>query len=140
MNPAVDARLVEIGLDECLRLLTDHHLGRVAITVGSQPVVFPVNYTMADAEVVFRTGPGSQLHAAAGRRVAFEIDSADAQYHDGWSVVVQGVAAEERDADRLAALAKLPLTPWVSGAREHWMCIKEGVVTGRRISHVATNE
>jgi nitroimidazol reductase NimA-like FMN-containing flavoprotein (pyridoxamine 5'-phosphate oxidase superfamily) len=42
-------------------------------------VVFPVNYVLDRHTVVFRTEPGTKLHAAArGSRVCFEVDRADA--------------------------------------------------------------
>jgi nitroimidazol reductase NimA-like FMN-containing flavoprotein (pyridoxamine 5'-phosphate oxidase superfamily) len=121
--------------DECLRLLARHHLGRLAVVVDDQPLVFPVNYALAGHSIVFRTDPGTKLHAANGHRVAFEIDGTDAQYHEGWSVLVVGTAHEELEPSRLHDMARLPLAPWRPGATAHWMRISTGAVTGRRISH-----
>ena len=132
----VRTRLEPMDVDECLRLLADHHLGRLAVVVDGQPLVFPVNYALSGRQIVFRTDPGTKLYAAAGRRVAFEIDGADALYHDGWSVLVVGRAHEERDGARLRAFAQLPLSPWASGPKAHWMCIAGGAITGRRLTHV----
>jgi nitroimidazol reductase NimA-like FMN-containing flavoprotein (pyridoxamine 5'-phosphate oxidase superfamily) len=125
-----------MDVDECLRLLGDHHLGRLAVVVDGQPLVFPVNYALSGREIIFRTDPGTKLYAAAGRRVAFEIDGADALYHDGWSVLVVGRAHEERDSARLRDFAQLPLSPWASGPKAHWMSIAGGAITGRRLTHV----
>ena len=129
------ARLDEIGYDECLKLLAGHHIGRLAVVVDDQPLVFPVNYALSGRDIVFRTDPGTKLHAASGHRVAFEIDDSDPLYHDGWSVLVVGIAREEHDPARLQALAELPLSPWGSGMKSHWMCIGRGAITGRRLTH-----
>jgi nitroimidazol reductase NimA-like FMN-containing flavoprotein (pyridoxamine 5'-phosphate oxidase superfamily) len=137
MNVTVGSRLEAIPADECLQLLADHHFGRLAVVVDGQPLVFPVNYALSGTQVVFRTDPGTKLHAADGARVAFEIDSADALYHEGWSVLVVGTAYEEHDPMRLRALDGLPLAPWGPGPKSHWMCIRRGAITGRRIRHLA---
>jgi nitroimidazol reductase NimA-like FMN-containing flavoprotein (pyridoxamine 5'-phosphate oxidase superfamily) len=123
--------------DECLRLLARHHLGRLAVVVDDQPLVFPVNYALASHSIVFRTDPGTKLHAAHGHRVAFEIDGTDAQYHEGWSVLVVGTAREELEPTRLRDMARLPLGPWCPGATAHWMRIGTSAITGRRITHSA---
>jgi nitroimidazol reductase NimA-like FMN-containing flavoprotein (pyridoxamine 5'-phosphate oxidase superfamily) len=124
-----------LGADECLRLLGEHGVGRLAVVVDGQPLVFPVHYALHERAIVFRTDPGTKLYASEGRRVAFEIDGVDTQYHEGWSVLVVGVAREERDPARRRELDRLPLAPWVAGAKSHWMVIRGGTVTGRRITH-----
>ncbi len=132
---SVQAHLEEIAVDECVQLLADHHLGRLAVVVDDQPLVFPVNYVMSGRSIVFRTDPGTKLHAANGHRVAFEIDHFDARYHDGWSVLVVGTAHEEHEAARVRDLERLPLRPWCAGAKAHWMRVGGGAITGRRITH-----
>jgi hypothetical protein len=127
--------LEEIPRDECLRLLAEHHLGRLAVVVGEQPLVFPVNYALTGAQVVFRSDPGTKLHGADGKKVAFEIDGTDTLYHEGWSVLVVGEAYEERDPIRVRAFEALPLKPWGPGPKSHWMCIRGGAITGRRVVH-----
>ena len=140
MSVSLGGRLETIDARECLELLIAHHIGRLSVVVGDQPLVFPVNYAMLDRQVVFRTDPGTKLHAANRRRVAFEIDGIDPRYHDGWSVLVVGTAREERDAVRLRKFAALPLAPWVSGAKAHWLYIAGGAITGRRITHLVPDE
>ena len=130
----VHTGLEPIGIDECVRLLAEHHLGRLAVVVDDQPLIFPINYAFAGRRVVFRTDAGTKLYAAKDRRVAFEIDGTDAVYHEGWSVIVVGIAHEELDPARLRELARLPLSPWVSGPKMHWMYISGGAITGRRIT------
>jgi nitroimidazol reductase NimA-like FMN-containing flavoprotein (pyridoxamine 5'-phosphate oxidase superfamily) len=133
----VHTRLEPMEIDECLRLLAEHHLGRLAVVVDDQPLVFPINYALAGRRIVFRTDPGTKLYAAAGRQVAFEIDDADPLYHDGWSVLVVGRAHEERDPGRVREFHQLPLRPWAAGPKAHWVCIANGAITGRRLTHTS---
>ena len=129
------ARLTEIPFERCLALLREHNVGRLAVVVNDQPLIFPVNYALTGRSIVFRTDPGTKLHAAVGQRVAFEIDSADALYHDGWSVLVTGTAIEETDPLRLRQFEALPVRPWGPGPKSHWVSLRAGAVTGRALVH-----
>ncbi len=129
-----DEGLEELGEEECRTLLGDRGVGRVAVSIDAVPAVFPVNYSVLDGDVVFRTGSGTKLDAAVRRAVvAFEVDEVDPLYHEGWSVMVVGVADEITDDDRLARAERLPLRPWAHGPRQHLVAIRSDVVTGRRI-------
>jgi nitroimidazol reductase NimA-like FMN-containing flavoprotein (pyridoxamine 5'-phosphate oxidase superfamily) len=139
MRAVTTGRLVALGPEECLRLLHEHHLGRLAVVIEGQPLIFPVNYAVTGHQIVFRTDAGTKLLAAEGQRVAFEIDDSDPQYHDGWSVLVVGIAREERDATHMRELEQLPLRPWIAGSKSHWMCIGGGAITGRRLTHHTEN-
>jgi nitroimidazol reductase NimA-like FMN-containing flavoprotein (pyridoxamine 5'-phosphate oxidase superfamily) len=133
-EPDYEEGLETLEETECRALLGDRGVGRVAVTIGAVPAVFPVNYSVLDGEVVFRTGSGTKLDAAVRRAViAFEIDEVDPLYHQGWSVMVVGVADVVVDADRLSRAEHLPLRPWARGARQHLVAIRSGIVTGRRI-------
>jgi nitroimidazol reductase NimA-like FMN-containing flavoprotein (pyridoxamine 5'-phosphate oxidase superfamily) len=133
-GPQSESVLEPIGSDECLRLLGTHHIGRIAVVVDGRPLIFPVNYAMAGRQVVFRSDPGTKLRAAIGQHVAFEIDGVDGMYHGGWSVLVVGRAEEEDNPTHLQDLARLPFTTWVGGPKAHWVRIKGGAITGRRIT------
>ena len=133
-EPGAEARWQELSKSECFELLARERLGRVAVVDDRGPVVFPVNFVLDRHMVVFRTGEGTKLAAAClGRRVAFEIDAADAAAHTGWSVVVRGEATEVTDPAELARLRKLPLDPWAPGRKTHYVRILPAVLTGRRI-------
>jgi uncharacterized protein len=119
---------------DCLHLLRAHGLGRLAITLREQPMIFPVNYAMDGDRVVFRTDRGTKLHGAVGHAVAFEIDGFDRLYHEGWSIVVIGIAEEVTDGAEIARLATLPLGTWAPGEHAHWVRIRTGAITGRRIT------
>lgn len=99
--------LVELDETQCLTLLAREPVGRVGITVGSLPVILPVNFAVVDGFIVFQTSPGTKLRAATSNHVvAFEVDSYESDGHTGWSVLVQGIASattEPEVVDRLLA-------------------------------------
>lgn len=118
---------------ECRDLLGHHAVGRVAVTVGGLPAVFPVNYVMVDGDVVFKTGEGTKLSAALRHAVvAFQVDEIDRLYHEGWSVLAVGTAEVVTDPDDLDP-DDLPLAPWAAGTRDHLVRIRPELVSGRRI-------
>jgi uncharacterized protein len=124
-----------LDADECLSLLDQHHLGRVAFLKGTAPIILPVNYALADGLVVFRTDAGSKLEVALRRQpVAFEVDGIDDVNRTGWSVLVRGAAELVSDADELTRLHRLPLITWTPAATPHYVRIGSAEVTGRRIN------
>ncbi len=127
--------LETLSEDECWALLESHHLGRLATVIAGQPEIFPVNYHAEDRSIIFQTAAGTKMASAVlGVGVAFEIDHADALYHEGWSVVLKGDAYEiEAMEERLAAEA-LPLQPWAPANKDRYVRIVPVEVTGRRLS------
>ena len=97
--------LIDEGLElleetEALRLLAHGEIGRVGVTMGALPAIFPVNYRLIDGCVVFRSSPGSKMSAAAsGAVVAFEVDDYNAADRSGWSVLVVGPSEVVHDLD-----------------------------------------
>jgi uncharacterized protein len=121
---------------ECLELLASRHVGRVAVSIGAVPAMFPVNFALLDSCIVFRTGSGTKLDAALRNSVvAFEVDDVDPLYHGGWSVLVVGVADEVRDPASLDRALALPLAPWAPGERNHVVALRPEFISGRRIAH-----
>jgi nitroimidazol reductase NimA-like FMN-containing flavoprotein (pyridoxamine 5'-phosphate oxidase superfamily) len=120
--------------DECLRLLATATIGRLAITFGALPVILPVNFRLVDDRIVFRTGVGTKLDAAAcGAIVAFEVDEFDPMSHTGWSVVVTGQAREVTDADELASL-EIDLVPrWAPRGDGRVVEVPTEMISGRRL-------
>ncbi len=128
--------LEHLSRTECLDLLGRSHLGRLAFndSVGTFPMVVPVNYLMFDGSVVFRAGPGAMLGAALrSAEVAFEVDETDDVERTGWSVLVRGNAEELVDPDVLVALGARHLQPWAAGSRRHYVRVSTNLVSGRRI-------
>jgi nitroimidazol reductase NimA-like FMN-containing flavoprotein (pyridoxamine 5'-phosphate oxidase superfamily) len=125
----------DLPVEECLELLGAATLGRVAVRLGDAPAILPVNYALLDDEVVFRTDPGTKLTAALmGVRVAFEVDAADPDARNGWSVLVVGYAEEIRDRSTLRRVDELGLKPWVAQAPDFVVRIRAERITGRRVS------
>lgn len=123
-----------IPADECLRLLERGHVGRVGLTQSGRPVILPVNYVLDGDTVVFRTDEGTKLRFAQRRSfVAFEVDDIDAIYHTGWDVLVTGVAEEVHDPGEIERIDKLGLRPWAEGPKRHYVRIRPGAITGRRV-------
>jgi nitroimidazol reductase NimA-like FMN-containing flavoprotein (pyridoxamine 5'-phosphate oxidase superfamily) len=115
-------------------LLAAGTLGRVALIDDRGPVVFPVSFVLDRHTVVFRTEPGTKLHAAGrGSLVCFEADGTDAAGRPGWSVIVRGEITEVTDPAELARLRALPLRVQAPGARDHYVRILPAALTGRRI-------
>ena len=128
-------RWQELTKDECFRLLSAQHLGRLALADDHGPIALPVNYVLDQHTVLFRTDEGTKLDAAArGARVAFEIDGVDEATRTGWSVLVRGEAALVTDQAELARVRALPLYPWAPGAKSHYIRILPSLLTGRRIA------
>lgn len=137
MSDTTDRTGLEVlSEDECRELLARPpvRVGRLAFVVDGQPKVMPVNYIWHEDTVVFQTNSGSKLDAAYQTElVAFEIDAVDAQWRDGWSVVVEGRVAAVEDPDEANALAELPLRPWAEKQRRIYVRIHPSRITGRRL-------
>jgi len=132
-----DKRFQELTTRECLDLLGQRHLGRLAfVDQGSVlPLITPVNYLLDVDTVMFRTDAGSKLAAAVrGAPVAFEVDGLDEPRRVGWSVLVRGHAEQVTDPTELSRLQQAPLLPWAPGAKAHYVRINARHVTGRRIN------
>ncbi|MFP3989757.1 pyridoxamine 5'-phosphate oxidase family protein [Streptomyces sp. E11-3] len=130
-NPQWD----ELSAEECRARLSTHGVGHLAVSTSQGPVVVPVNYSVIDGEVVFRTAPDSTLAAAVGTHVAFEVDQIDDALSQGWSVLVRGHARETTDPDAVRRLEERAYSrPWVGGERNVWVRIDPDTITGREIT------
>ncbi len=136
MTTSVDRRtgLEELDKGECLRLLHEAAVGRLAVVVDGQPLIFPVNFALDDDSIVLRTDEGTKLHGARSGPVAFECDHVDTTYHTGWSVLMTGRAVEVVEPAEVTRLSALPLGPWLPGPTPVWLRIRPRSTTGRRIS------
>lgn len=131
----------ELTRTECGDLLATHGVGRLAVPTAQAPVIVPVNYSVVDGTIVFRTARGAAPSLAVGCPVAFEVDRIDDTFSEGWSVLVRGHARMVTDlgeAHRLAGRAHS--TPWAGGRRDVWVRIHPYAVTGRRISRRAETD
>lgn len=132
------AELKELTYSECRALLVAAQAGRVAVSTPDGPHIIPLNYSVVDESIVFRTTPFSVL-ATYGRnaKLAFEVDSFHDEVQLGWSVVVRGRADVVTDAVELAHIRQIcPPVPWADGARNLHFRLALQEVTGRALGHV----
>jgi len=122
--------------EQCLVLLTSNQVGRLAVVMDGQPLVFPVNYLFDGGSILVRTGMGTMLRGASFAQVAFEIDGSDADRRSGWSVMVQGMGHDITDAvDRSSEhLKTLEVVPWAPGSKPRLLRIDPRTITGRRFN------
>jgi nitroimidazol reductase NimA-like FMN-containing flavoprotein (pyridoxamine 5'-phosphate oxidase superfamily) len=122
---------------ECLRLMASAPVGRIVYTRRAMPAVEPVNFALDQGHIVIRTHPGGKLAAAIGHAVvAFEADEFDLTTHTGWSVTIVGTAQEVTDPAEIARLEDIGLATWAPGEHKHFVRIKPGIITGRRLRGV----
>lgn len=123
-------RPLEAG--ECMQLLADGGVGRLVFVTEHGPEAVPVNFTLYDGTVVFRTTPDSIVARQIGQRVSFQVDRLDEAVRRGWSVLVTGYARQISNpavASRLRAVVE----PWVGKHRHVYMMIDPSRISGRRI-------
>lgn len=130
--------LVELDLEQCIRLLASHNIGRVALVDdGGFPVVFPVNFRLVDRDrqhwIAIRARPEGAIDHP-GHQVALQLDEVDEVHHTGWSVLVRGTL---ETVDRTAAdfAEHFDPGPWLD-ERDAWLVIEPAQITGRAVSGV----
>lgn len=119
--------------DQCLALLQTESLGRVGLSVGALPAIFPVNYRLVDGDILSRTGEELKRRAAMhGNVVCFEVDHIDWPMAEGWSILIVGMAVEIIDP-AAHDLQDLRFTPLAGDSRGHLVRIRPEMMTGRKI-------
>ncbi|TDC97482.1 pyridoxamine 5'-phosphate oxidase family protein [Actinomadura sp. 7K507] len=136
-NSSAQPVLEELGRADCMELLGQAGIGRVAFDDGEGPTVVPVNYAVDGNAVIFRTSVTGRLNrslltsVAGGEvRAAFEVDRFDEASHEGWSVLLRG-GAHPLTVEEQASVAQV--SPWPGGDREAWFRLSAREVTGRRL-------
>jgi len=134
--------LEELSAEECLKLISPDGVGRIGFTTPSGPVVLPVNYTMHQEAILFRTAFGGPMDEDLNSgiedlefKVAFEVDHIDTATREGWSILVQGPAHRVSAEDELAAVRDSAPESWAGGERRLYIRIAPVQLTGRRIRH-----
>lgn len=130
-----EAWLEELPIEDCLRLLGQRSVGRVAIVVDGSPIVLPVNYRLVETcgltWVALRTRPGGVIEQAT-MNVAFEIDDIDTAHRQGWSVLVRGTL-HHVDPDAANFRDRFDPEPWLNADRDSWLVIEPFAISGRRL-------
>jgi nitroimidazol reductase NimA-like FMN-containing flavoprotein (pyridoxamine 5'-phosphate oxidase superfamily) len=115
-------------------LLSTESIGRVVLTEQAMPTAVPAAYAVDEGTIVFRTPAGAALAAASGSTVvAFEVDSIDELEHEGWSVVVTGLARAVRDPEELRRAADLAIPHWLEPGDSELIRLVPSIVSGRLI-------
>ncbi|GAA4947553.1 hypothetical protein GCM10023224_34040 [Streptomonospora halophila] len=133
---APDPAIRPLGTRECLELIGPGGVGRVAFTetAGAAPLVLPVNYTLSEGAVVFRTAAGGVIARHTPGPMSFQVDRLDGGTSEGWSVLATGRAETVDDEARLARLrAHHTVRPWAGGERDVWVRFEPERITGRRV-------
>ena len=137
MTNQLDPTILELDEHQCWELLRSHEVGRLAVAIANHPDIFPINYVVDHASVVFRTAEGTKLQAATGDTpVALEADGVNADTGVAWSVVIKGQAAPVQNPQEVMDTVGLLLFPWQAGKKEHFVRITPDTVTGRRFKEV----
>jgi hypothetical protein len=131
--------VTELGQASSWELLASSSFGRLGVSVGDHPKIFPVDYYSDGASIVFRTAAGTKLHdLLMNRFVAFEVDHRDET--QAWSVVIDGTARVVTDQDEVDAAERLPLPQWVPVQTYVFVRIFPTRVHGRRFQRHLTVE
>jgi uncharacterized protein len=136
------AEVRELSYAECRALLIRGQLGRVAIATPDGPHIVPLNYSVVDESVIFRTTPFSVLATyARNAKLAFEVDSFRDGARVGWSVVARGRADVVLDQDQLRHIRQIwPPDPWADGPRNLHLRLSWSELTGRSLGRAAQLE
>jgi nitroimidazol reductase NimA-like FMN-containing flavoprotein (pyridoxamine 5'-phosphate oxidase superfamily) len=138
MNSLHEPQLKTLTREECLERLREAVIGRIAYVADGMATVIPVNFALFNGDIVFCTAKGSTLSWLSMRgRLAFEADESRPADHEGWSVLVQGVAREVTHPDELAVLRRGPLRSWLRSPHEHWVRISIDAISGRALHGAA---
>ncbi len=128
--------ITKLAPNECAALLGTTEVGRLAIALGGEPEIFPVNYVIDNGDVVFVTAEGTKLAAAlTAGIVAFETDGYDEASGVAWSVVVKGQAVEISMYDQPDEGA-FGLQSWTASPKSRFVRIAGDEITGRRFAVV----
>lgn len=126
---------VELTIEECLALLGDGGVGRVAVCTPLGPRIVPLNYAMYDDAIIFRTTPYSEVGTYGWNTdLAFEVDHLDHAAREGWSVVAIGRGALVDDPAEVRDIRSgWDPVPWAGGRRHLYIRLRWRDLTGRRI-------
>ena len=139
--PSNEVGLEALTFEECITLLRQGHVGRIAVEAEGGPIILPVNYRLAEAPgrtwVALRTRHGNVIESAS-MRVAFEIDTIESGLREGRSVLVQGTL-HRVDTEAADFAQRFDSEPWIVAERDAWLIIEPFAISGRRL-HAADRE
>lgn len=117
--------------EDAWRFLEHTRFGRLALSVGNVPDIFPINYLAHEGKLLIRTNPGTKLaELTVNNTVAFEIDGLAES--EAWSVVLKGTARVLESQTEIDAASELPLAPWLQTLKYTFVEIVPHSVRGIR--------
>ncbi|MFT2817782.1 pyridoxamine 5'-phosphate oxidase family protein [Leifsonia sp. A12D58] len=130
----IDSGPVEVlSEDACWEALLSTSLGRLGVSVGGEPDIFPINFVTADRKVYFRSAEGTKLLAlVVNQKVALEADGVGND--QAWSVVIKGTARIIEKQPEIDSINELPLTPLIPTLKYIFVEIDPTEITGRRFN------
>jgi hypothetical protein len=141
-GPGASARRVleRLSEAECMELLADGGLGRLAYTSRYGPTALPVAYKIDGSSVVLGTWDPALFDedlrtgiAQAEYQVVVEVDQIDADAREGWFVLVRGAAHHlDTEAER-ASFTDAGLEPWIEGVPAHFIRVNPNSIWGNRV-------
>jgi hypothetical protein len=141
MSTLHEPQLNILSREECLELLRGAVVGRIGYVADGMATIIPVNFALFDGDIVFCTAKGSTLSWLSLRgRLAFEADESRPVDHEGWSVLVRGVAREVTDPEELAVLRRGHMRSWLRSSHEHWVRISIESISGRALHGAPVTE
>jgi len=120
--------------DECVQLIAEGGVGRVALCAPDGPQIFPVNFVVHDDSIIFRTNPYSTLGTYSwASEIAFEVDQLFPDAHQGWSVVAHGRGSTTIDDALRQRLIQNEPKPWAGGYRPTYVRLQWKRISGRAV-------
>lgn len=125
-----DNGLLSLSADEAWKKLRSQSIGRLAVSTGGQPGIFPVNFLASEHNILIRTTEGTKTAIMdSNELVAFEAD--DFTDSEAWSVVVKGIAKRLEEPEAIEDARNSPLWTWAHRATTVFFRILPTEVTGR---------
>jgi len=116
--------------DQIWKLIEGTQHGRLVVTVGGEPDIFPVNYATTNRKLYLRTAPGNKLaELTINSKVLFETDGILSE--EAWSVVLRGPARVLENSADTATAEALGLKPWVPTLKDFYVEIEPTMASGR---------
>ena len=126
-----DYRIVELSAQESWEILDRERFGRLAVAIGGDPDIFPINFLVDDGKLLMRTAPGTKLtELVITAAVAVEADGRDGD--TAWSVVVKGLARMVESFSETYADDAKNLETWLPSDKPIYVEIGARSISGRR--------
>lgn len=121
---------------QCLEFLAQESIGRVGVTLGALPAIFPVNFQLwGDDRVLFAAMANSRLATATDDAIiAFQADGFDVDRRSGWTVLAVGRSTRMRDPEALGVDRASVPEPWAVGqSGQHLMQLQLVELSGHEV-------